>query len=74
MLRKIFGFERDEVNRERRRLYTKEIYDVYSSPNVIWVTKSRRMSWAGHIAHMRIKEVQRVFGGNNWEIQTTWKT
>jgi hypothetical protein len=39
MLRKIVGSERDKVNRERRRLCIEEIYDFYSSPNVIWVTK-----------------------------------
>jgi len=43
MLRKIFGVEREEVNRERRGLYNEESYDLYSSPNIIWVTKSRRM-------------------------------
>jgi len=52
MLRKIFGPERDEVNREGRRLRNEEIYDLYSSPYVIWVTKLRRMGRAGHIAHM----------------------
>jgi len=52
MLRKVFGAERQEVNRERRGLYNEEIYDLYSSPNVIWVTKSRRMRRDGHIAHM----------------------
>jgi hypothetical protein len=45
MLRKIFGPERDEVNRERR-LYKKGIYDLYSSPNVIWGMKWRRI-WGG---------------------------
>jgi hypothetical protein len=35
MLRKIFGHERDEVNRERRGLYNEKIYDIYSTPNVI---------------------------------------
>ena len=49
MLRKIFGPERDELNKDRRRLYNEETYDIYSSPNVIWVTKSRRMRRAGHI-------------------------
>jgi len=38
MLRKIFGPERDEVNRERRRLYNEEIHDFYSSPKVILLT------------------------------------
>jgi hypothetical protein len=52
MLRKMFGPERDEVNRKKKRLYNKEIYNLHSSPNVIWVTKSRRMRRVGHIAHM----------------------
>jgi hypothetical protein len=52
MLRKIFGPGRDEANRERKGLYNKEFYDLYSSPNVIWGTKSRRMKRAGHVAHM----------------------
>jgi hypothetical protein len=43
MLREILGPGRDEVNRERKRLYNKEIYELCSSPNVIWVTKSRSM-------------------------------
>jgi hypothetical protein len=47
MLRKIFGPERDEVNRQRRRLYNEEIYDLYPSPNVIWEKKSGRMRRAG---------------------------
>jgi hypothetical protein len=52
MLRKILGLERDEVYRERRRLYNEEIYDHYSSQNVIWVIQSRRMRRVGHVAHM----------------------
>jgi hypothetical protein len=54
MLRKMFGPERDEVNRETHRLYlyNKENYGLYSSPNIICVTKSRRMRMAGYIADM----------------------
>ena len=52
MLRKIFRAEREEVNRERRGLYSEESYDLYSSTNVIWVTKSRKMRRAGYMAHM----------------------
>ena len=52
MLRKIFWPEREEVNRESRRLYKEESYNLYSSPNVICVTKSRKMIRAGHMAHM----------------------
>jgi hypothetical protein len=43
VLRKIFGPKRDKVTREWRRLHNKEFYDLYSSPNIIQVTESRRM-------------------------------
>jgi hypothetical protein len=49
---RIFGPKRDEVTREWRRLHNKELDDLYSSPNIIRVIKSRRMKWAGHVAHM----------------------
>jgi hypothetical protein len=51
VLRKIFGPKRDEVTQECRRLHNKEVYDIYSSLN-IWVIKSRRMRWVGHVARM----------------------
>jgi len=60
MLRKILGAEREEVNRERRGLYNEESYDLYSSTNVIWVSKPRRMR-RGHIAHMGNKRVANCF-------------
>jgi hypothetical protein len=42
-LRKIFGPKRDEVTAEWRKLYNEELNDLFSSPNIIQVTKSRRM-------------------------------
>jgi hypothetical protein len=52
VLRKKFGPKRDEVAREWRELHDEELYDLYFSPNTIWVIKSRRMKWATHVAHM----------------------
>jgi len=37
---------------EWRRLHNVELSDPYSSPNFVWVIKSRRMRWAGHVARM----------------------
>jgi hypothetical protein len=52
VLKRIFGPKTDEVTRERRKLLNEEINDLYSSPNVGRVIKSRRMRWAGHVARM----------------------
>jgi hypothetical protein len=52
VLRRIFGPKRDEVIGEWRRLHNKELYALYSSPNITWVIKSRRLRWAGHVARM----------------------
>jgi hypothetical protein len=52
VLRRIFGPKRDEVIGKWRRLHNKELYALYSSPNIIRVIKSRRLRWAGHAARM----------------------
>ena len=52
MLRRIFEPSRDEVTGEWRRLHKEELNDLYSSPNVVRVIKSRRIRWAGHVARM----------------------
>jgi hypothetical protein len=46
------GPKRDEATGEWRRLHSEELNDLYSSPNIILVIKSRRMRWAGHVARM----------------------
>jgi hypothetical protein len=52
VLRRIFGPKRDEATGEWRRLHNEELNDLYSSPNIIRVFKSRRMRWAGHVARV----------------------
>jgi len=50
--RRIFGPRRDEVTGEWMRLRNEELNDLYSSPNIVRVMKSRRMRWTGHVARM----------------------
>jgi len=50
VLGKILGPGRDEVTGEWRRLHNEELYDVYFSPNIVWVIKSRIMGWMGYVA------------------------
>jgi hypothetical protein len=52
VLRRIFGPKRDEVTGEWRTLHNEELHDLYSSPSIIRIMKSRRMRWAGHVARM----------------------
>jgi len=52
VLRRIFGTRRNEVTGEWRRMHNEELSDLYSSPNIVRVIKSRRMRWAGHVARM----------------------
>jgi hypothetical protein len=52
VLRGIFGSKGNEVTGEWRKLHNEELNEVYSSPNVIRVIKSRRKGQAGHVARM----------------------
>jgi hypothetical protein len=45
VLRRIFGLKRDEVTGEWRKLHNEELRDLYSSPSIIRIIKSRRMRW-----------------------------
>ena len=52
VLRGIFGPKRDEVTEEWRKLHNEELNELYCSPKIVRVIKSRRMMWAGHVARM----------------------
>jgi hypothetical protein len=51
VFRRIFGPNRDEVTGEWRKLHNEELNDLYCSPNIVRVIKSR-MTWTGHVARM----------------------
>jgi hypothetical protein len=53
VLRRIFGPRRNEVTGEWRKIHNVELNDLYCSINIVRVTKSRRMRWAGHVTRMR---------------------
>jgi len=74
VLRRIFGPKRDEETGEWRKLHKEELNDLYCSPNIFRVIKSRRMRWAGHVARMGQRRVSYgVFVAEIWEKETTWK-
>ena len=64
VLRKVSGPKRDEVTGEWRKLHNEELNDLYSLPGIVWVVKSRRMRWVGHVARIgEERGVHRVFVG-----------
>jgi len=64
VLRRIFGSKRDKVTREWRKLHNEELNDLYYSPIIVRVIKSRRIRLAGHVVHVReMRSVYRVLVG-----------
>jgi len=50
VLRRIYGPKRDKVTADWRKLHNDELNDLYCSPNIVRIIKSRRMRWAEHVA------------------------
>jgi hypothetical protein len=55
VLRGIFGPKRDEVTGDWKKVHDEELHNLYSSPIIIRMIKSRRMRWAGHVVRMQEK-------------------
>jgi hypothetical protein len=49
VVRRIFDPKRNEVTRDLGKLHNEELHNLYYSPNMIRMIKSRRMRWPGHI-------------------------
>jgi hypothetical protein len=73
VLRRIFGPSRDKVTREWRKLH-EEFNNLYSSPSIVRVIKSRRMRWSGYIARMGEGEGYTEFWWGNVRERTAWET
>ena len=69
---RIFGPKRDEVMGEWRKLHNEELNDLYSSPNIVQVIKSRRMRRVGHVARMGSGQALQGFGGETWGERDHW--
>jgi hypothetical protein len=59
VLRRIFGPERAEITGEWRKLHSRELHNLYSSPDIIRQIKSKRTKWAGHVE--RTGEERKVY-------------
>jgi hypothetical protein len=65
VLRRIFGPKREEVTEGWRKLHNEELHNLYSSPRIIRMIKSRRMRWVGHVSRMGEKRnAYRILVGN----------
>jgi len=74
VLGRIFGPRMEEVTEEWSRLHNEELNDLYSSPNILRVIKSRRMRWAGHVARMgEERGVYRVLVGKPEGRRPRWR-
>jgi hypothetical protein len=71
VLRRIFGPKRDKVAQGWRKLHHEKLHNLYSSPSIIRMIKSRRMRWAVHVARMRAK--RNNIGGKSKRKETTGK-
>jgi hypothetical protein len=60
VLRRIFGSKREEVTGSHRKLHNEELHDLYSSPSIIRMVRSRWMRWAGHVHKLENRTAYRI--------------
>jgi hypothetical protein len=72
VLRRIFGPRREEDG-SWRKLRNDKLHDLYSSPNIVRVIKSRRVRWAGHVARMGMEEVLTGFWLGIPKVRNHWE-
>ena len=73
VLRRLFGPKGDWVTGQWRKLHNEELNDLYSSPNIVRLIKSRRLRWTGHVARTEGEVYTRFWWGNLRE-ETTGET
>jgi len=61
VLRRIFGPKRDEVTGESRRLHNEELHDMYSTPNIVGVIRSRIIRRKGDVARVRNRQKELIW-------------
>jgi hypothetical protein len=73
VLRRKFRPMRGKIRGDCRKLHNEELHNLYVSPNIISMIKSRNMRWIGHVARMRQKAVHAEFWSENVCERTTRK-
>jgi hypothetical protein len=72
----VFKYKTNLLNNEDiQELHNDKLHSLYSSPNIVRVIKSRRMRWAGHVAHMGVgRGVYQVLDGRPKGKRPLWRS